>query len=128
MGFSQEMKVNLQSVFGIFGYRMVRIQHGPRPSEGLDPFFSLLQKLAFKPHHILDVGANRGDWSRTAIKYFPAARYTLVEPQDHLKTHIQDLLDQGHNVQWINAGAGDRSGNLPMTIPRHDHSSTFILT
>jgi FkbM family methyltransferase len=121
------MKRLIQYLLAKFGFRLVRIDDGPRPSEGLDPFFSLLQKLGFAPKHILDVGANRGIWTRTAIKHFPNARYTLVEPQDHLKSHIQDLLDRGCKIQWINAGAGDKSGTMPMSISHRDDSSTFVL-
>src|SRR5260370_41822488 len=122
------MRRILQSILGKFGYRLVRINDGPRPSEGLDPFFSLLQRLGFAPTHILDVGANRGNWTRTAIKHFPGAHYTLVEPQDHLKSHIRDLLDRGCNIHWINAGVGDKSGVMPMAISSRDDSSTFVLT
>jgi FkbM family methyltransferase len=128
MGLSRPVKKFLQSVLAKLGFRLVRINEGPRPSEGLDPFFSLLQRLGFAPKHILDVGANRGNWTRTAIKHFPAARYTLVEPQDDLKAHIRDLLDRGCKIQWINAGAGDKSGTMPMSISSRDDSSTFVLT
>jgi len=114
--------------FRVFGYRVVRINDGPKPSEGLDPFFALLQRLGFAPKHILDIGANRGLWTRTAIQHFPDARYTLVEPQDHLKSYIKDLLDRGYKIQWINAGAGDVSGSLPFTLAGRDDSSTFVLT
>jgi FkbM family methyltransferase len=118
----------VQSVLAKFRFRLVRIDDGPRPSEGLDPFFSLLQRLGFAPKDIFDVGANRGNWTRTALKHFPGAHYTLVEPQDHLKSHIRDLLDRGCKIQWINAGAGDKSGTMPMSISSRDDSSTFVLT
>jgi len=121
------MKRLLFSVLAKFGLRVVRIDDGPKPSQGLEPFFALLKKLGFAPRHILDVGANRGLWTRTAIKYFPDAQYTLVEPQDHLKTHIQDLLDGGHKITWINAGAAEKSGTLPFVIAPRDDSSTFVL-
>jgi FkbM family methyltransferase len=111
-----------------FGFRLVRINDGPRPSEGLDPFFSSLQKLGFAPKHILDVGANRGNWTRTALKHFPDARYTLVEPQDHLKSHIQDLLNRGNKIQWINAGASDKSGTMSLNLSQRDDSATLVLT
>jgi FkbM family methyltransferase len=122
------MKHFLQSILGKFGLRLVRVNDSPRASEGLDPFFSLLQRLGFAPKHILDVGANRGNWTRTALKHFPNARYTLVEPQDHLKIHIQDLLDRGCKILWINAGVADKSGSMPMSIAPRDDSSTFVLT
>jgi FkbM family methyltransferase len=116
--------------FGLrkLGYRIVRIEDGPRPSEGLDPFLKLLKQFGFSPKHILDIGANRGLWTREAIKLFPDARYMLVEPQNHLKTYIQDLLDQGCKIQWINAGASDRSGTLPFTITNSDGSCSFAYT
>jgi len=118
----------IQSVLSKFGFRLVRINDDPRASEGLDPFFSLLKRFGFNPRHIIDVGANRGNWTRTAIQFFPGARYTLIEPQDHLKSHIQDLLDHGCKIQWINAGAGDKSGTMPMNTASRDDSSTFVLT
>ena len=122
------MKRLLQSILGKFGYRLVRVNDSPRPSEGLNPFFSSLQKLGFAPIHIMDVGANRGLWTREALKYFPDAHYTLVEPQAHLKSHVQDLLDHNSKIDWINAGAGAKSAIMPMRISRRDDSSTFVLT
>src|SRR5260370_2104474 len=86
------MRRILQSILGKFGYRLVRINDGPRPSEGLDPFFSLLQRLGFAPTHILDVGANRANWTRTALEHFPAAHYTLFDPHHPLNPPIRPLL------------------------------------
>jgi FkbM family methyltransferase len=113
-----------------FGYRVVRIrrQEETAPSEGLEPFFALIKKLGFAPKHIIDVGANQGQWTRTAIKYFPEAQYTLVEPQDHLKSYIKDLVDEGYKIQWIHAGAGNAAGTLPFTVAQRDDSSTFALS
>jgi FkbM family methyltransferase len=122
------MKRFVQSLLGKFGFRLVRIDDGPRPSGGLNPFFSLLKRFGFHPKRIIDVGANRGLWTREAIKFFPDARYTLVEPQDYLKTHVQDLLASNDKIEWINAGVADKSGSMPMSIAPRDGSSTFILT
>jgi FkbM family methyltransferase len=121
------MKRLIQALLAKFGFRLVRINDVPKPNYGVDPFFSLLQRLGFAPKHILDVGANHGNWTRTALKYFPDARYTLVEPQDRLKSHIQDLRDRGSKIQWINAGAGDQPGTMPMSLSQRDDSSTFVL-
>jgi FkbM family methyltransferase len=118
----------VQSALGKFGYRIVRIVEGPRPSGGLSPFFGLLKRFGFAPKHILDIGANHGVWTREAIRFFPEARYTLVEPQDRLKSSIQDLLDCGCKIQWVNAGASDRAGTLPFTLADRDDSRTFALT
>ena len=94
----------------------------------LDLFFSILKERGFAPKHIVDVGANHGNWTRTALKYFPDAYYTLVEPQDHLRTYVQDLLGRDGKIRWIGAGAGDKPGTLPFTISYRDDSSSFTPT
>jgi FkbM family methyltransferase len=127
------LKKLIQSAFHKFGFRIVRdgsltdASVSP-PAYGLEPFFSLLKRYGFDPKQIIDVGANKGTWTRTALPFFPDADYTLVEPQDHLKVHIQDLLDRGCKITWINAGVADQSGTLPFTISYRDDSSTFVPT
>lgn len=61
------------------------------------------------------------------MRFFPDAQYTLVEPQDHLKVHIQDLLDGGYKIHWVNAALGDKPGILPFAIASRDNSSTLSL-
>jgi FkbM family methyltransferase len=127
------LKKLIQSTFNKFGYRIVRdgappYTSVPPPACGLEPFFSLLKRYGFDPKHIIDVGANKGTWTRRAFPFFPDAHYTMVEPQDHLKVHIEDLLDRGCKITWINAGVADHSGILPFTISYRDDSSTFVPT
>ena len=64
------------------GYRLVTIEGRPGASDALSLFLSFLKNQQFNPRHIIDVGANHGKWTRTALRFFPNARYTLVEPQD----------------------------------------------
>lgn len=91
-------------------------------------FFTLVKHHGFAPRRILDVGANRGNWTREALQHFPAAEFVMVEPQDQLKAHVADLLATNPRLQWINAGAGDRPGTLPLTVAPRDDSSSFVLT
>jgi FkbM family methyltransferase len=74
----------------------------------------------------VDVGANRGIWTRAAFNYFRDPVYTLVEPQDHLRSYSQDLVAQGCKLKWINAGCGDRSGMMPFFVMYRDDASTFV--
>jgi FkbM family methyltransferase len=97
-------------------------------SEALNPFLSLLKTFGFAPKHIIDIGANKGDWTRTAIGFFPDAQYTLIEPQGKLKSHIDDLIRDGYKIRWMNAGVGDQAGALSFTISGRDDSSTFVLS
>lgn len=52
----------------------------------LDDFFRTLVELGARPNVIVDVGAHRGAWTRTALRHFPDARFVLFEPQ-------RDLID-----------------------------------
>jgi len=129
------VKKMVQSVLKKFDLRLVRHASLAQPSIsssacnlGLDCFLSALKRVGFQPRHIIDVGANRGSWTRKAVHYFPDAQYTLVEPQDGLKVHIQDLLDGGSKITWINTGLADKSGILPFTVSYRDDSSTFAPT
>ena len=107
------LKKLVQSTLKKFGLRLVR--RDVLASYGVDCFFAILEGFDYHPKHIIDVGANRGAWTRKVLTYFPEAHYTLVEPQDHLKVHIQDLLDRNCKITWINAGAADKAGMLPFT-------------
>jgi len=116
----------VQSALGTFGYRLSRLNSNGQPAYGLAPFFALIQRNGFRPKHIVDVGANHGNWTREAVKFFPDADFTLVEPQNDLRIYIKDLIDAGHRVHWVNAGVSDRAGLLTLNVDRRDHSSTFL--
>jgi len=120
-----ELKHLIQASFKRLGYELVRTSKRPY---GWDRFFSVIRGFGFAPKHILDIGANRGQWTRTAIQYFPDAQYTLVEPRADLKAHVQDLIDSGHMIRWINAGAGDKSGVVAFTLAHRDDSGSFAVS
>lgn len=101
----------------------------PPPNPRLEPqhrIFSVLMKQGFDPRSVIDVGANMGEWTRRAIEYLPAAEYTLIEPQAHLKRHVQDLIDKGCKITWRTAGAADVPGILDFTINPRPDSSSFL--
>jgi FkbM family methyltransferase len=109
------------------GYQPISIATGFQ-SEMLNPFLSVLKTFGFAPKHIIDIGANKGDWTRAAIQFFPDAHYTLIEPQDKLKSHIDDVIRDGYKIRWINAGVGDQAGSLRFTVSGRDDSSTFVMS
>ncbi len=120
------IKRRLQGLLKQFGYRLTRANDSVVPNCGLSNFFPLIKKFGFNPEHILDVGANHASFTREAAHYFPRAHYTLVEPQEQLRVHVQDLIDRGLRIHWINAGASDQAGILPLYIIGSDQSSTFL--
>src|SRR5687768_12049854 len=85
----------------------------PNSKKGLlDNFFSVLNQINFYPKHIVDVGANHGTWTREAIKYFPDAFFTLLEPQFHMELSIADIVEIYPKVKFHAVGAGSKEGTF----------------
>jgi hypothetical protein len=42
--------------------------------------FSNLIKYGISPRNILDIGAEKGNWTKMARRTFPSCRFTLIEP------------------------------------------------
>jgi FkbM family methyltransferase len=62
------------------------------------------------------------------VRFFPLARYILVEPQGRLESEIEDLLARGQDIRWVTAGVSDRAGQLPLTLAPDNVSSNFGLS
>jgi FkbM family methyltransferase len=107
------------------GYEEKRVANSP---DLLDEFCHLLLTLDFKPLHIVDVGANHGNWTRSALRYFPDAYYTLLEPQHWLEKSISDLLAKNKKISFNPVGAGSQAGSFKFTVVDRDDSSSFRFT
>lgn len=115
------IKVALRQV----GLDLRRCQHG---GERLNAFFKALKKLGFEPQFVIDIGANHGNWTRTAIRYFPKARYLMIEPQERLTSYSSDLLGGNSAVKWKTAGVSDTCGSMMLTLTPRDYSCNFRCT
>ena len=122
----EDVRALIQSLLRPFGLRLSRLRSERGPDYGASVLFSSLKRFGFSPRVVLDVGANHGNWTRAAIKYFPEAQYVLIEPQDHLKVYVRDLIDSGYDIRWIHAGVADQSCMLPFYVAGRDDSSTFL--
>ena len=117
----------IQSALGRFGFQIVYFGKGRKPPpDPLNAFLMALRGLGFNPSHIVDVGANRGQWTRTVSRHFPKAHYTLVEPQARFRERVHDLEQAGVSLTWLNAGAGDRHARMNLSVPHCDTSASFI--
>lgn len=92
----------------------------------LHNFYTILKEIKFYPSHIVDVGANHGTWTREALRYFPKAQYTLLEPQYWLKQSFEDVLRVNPNVTFHAVGAGKKKGAFKFTIADRDDSCSFM--
>ena len=126
------MKKQLKRILNKLGYTLRKVntnQVTPTNTSSknylLFNFYDTLKKIGFTPQHIVDVGANHGTWTREALRYFPDAYYTLLEPQEWLQKSFQDILDTNSKVQFYPVGAGEREGFFQFTIVDRDDSCTF---
>jgi FkbM family methyltransferase len=65
---------------------------------------------------VVDVGAAVGRWTRKALKYFPDARYLLIEPLEERRPSLEALRQQHPKVEFTIAAAGDRVGTATLNI------------
>jgi len=121
------MKRLIHRTVNRLGYRLIKIEPPKPPQEAsMRPLFLSLMQGGFEPRCIIDVGANRGIWTRSALKFFPRSKFVMVEPQAELKPYSSDLLQPNGQVKWITAGVADQKGVLPFHISHRDDSCSFI--
>lgn len=89
-------------------------------------FFESLVSLKFNPLHIVDIGAHKGAWTKSAMQYFPDSFYTLFEPQAELLA--SSSLTNMKNVTINNVGVGASSGVSPFTLSSRKDSSSFMFS
>lgn len=131
----KKIKKIFKSLFKKLGYNLTKINTANNiPSYHNDKdyllfnFYDTLKRFNFQPKHIVDVGANRGTWTREALKHFPKAYYTLLEPQEWLKESFNDILKTNSKVQFYPVGAGEKKGSFLFTIVDRDDSCSFRYT
>ena len=89
--------------------------------------FTTLKLMGFMPESILDIGANKGDWTRNVRGIFPEANFLMVEANAKHNRTWQDMLvppgsrvrgafavldSQPKDVQWFMAGTGSTGDSI----------------
>ncbi len=92
----------------------------------MSTFLADLHTRGLRPNVVLDVGANRGDWTRLARSVFPDARFVLIEPQREMAAYLDAVCAPGTNCRWFEVGAGSSAGELTLTIWDDLVGSSFL--
>src|SRR4051794_24802602 len=82
----------------------------------MEGFLQHLRAVGFRPTSVLDVGANNAEWSRLAKKFFPEAKFILVEPQVELMPHLEAFCKGSPGSLWKVAGAGREPGEMELIV------------
>lgn len=85
-----------------------------------------LKKRGLQVNTILDIGANKAEWSGLAAGIFPHAQFFLIEPQIELKPQL-DQFFSSHKGGWVLGGAGAESGELTLTVWDDFAGSSFLV-
>ncbi len=61
-----------------------------------------LQRTGFSPSFVVDIGAYRGEWTRTAFSVFPNARFLMVEANPEQESYLaKTVADLGERVSFV---------------------------
>jgi FkbM family methyltransferase len=85
-----------------------------------------VQARGFVPRGFIDVGANRGDWTRMALQVFPNADVIMIEPQIEMVALLEAFCCEKPNISLVKAGAGSEPGQLLQTIWEDLEGSSFL--
>ena len=74
-----------------------------------------IKNLGFNPNNILDVGANKTEWTRECERVFPESQYYLIEPQIEMLDYLESArleLDCFYTI----CAAGEKDGKGLLTL------------
>ena len=128
------MKQLVQMVLGKFGYALRRtstLQGGApgsdsRPIGDIELFLEDVRARGFVPRGIIDVGANRGAWTKLALSVFPKTPVLMIEPQDEMEPILSQMSKEHPYCKHVKAGAGREQGELLQTIWEDSEGSSFL--
>jgi FkbM family methyltransferase len=122
--YKQFLNRTLKRIGREFGLEIRRLKSSIGIMEG---FLRHLRAVGFKPSSVLDVGANKAEWSRLARKFFPEAKYILIEPQVELVPYLKAFCEETPGSVWKLAGAGPAPGEMELAIwPDNAQSSLMF--
>jgi len=128
------MKETIQNMLRKFGYQIVPFQgSGSFRKEylfrideiGMDTTLRGLRHRGFVPAQILDVGAAVGEWTRLCRRYFPDARYFLIEPMIERRKDLDALKAESALVDYITAAAGEKEETKEIGISSDAWGTSF---
>ena len=104
-----------------------RVIHAPasssRPLADLSSFLEDIRARGFQPKVILDIGANEGNWTRTAISVFPNAQFLMFEPIPAFADKLNRVCQTGPARYW-GVGISDSDGTLEIDSVAQNGAAT----
>jgi FkbM family methyltransferase len=77
--------------------------------------------------NILDVGANKADWSAIAKSFFPDANIYMIEPLSEMETHLKAFCEKHPGSNYFLNGAGSKIETHVLTTWGNDLASASCM-
>lgn len=129
------MKGIIRALVRKSGYKISRLESPrippgsqERPIGVMEGFLEDLAARGLNPGHILDLGANCAEWSQMARSIWPAATFTLVEPQVEMKAPLEAFCQSVPGSRWVRAAAGRAPDVMKLTVWPDRKGSSLALT
>jgi FkbM family methyltransferase len=119
-------KVLMQFGVELHRYRPTGVGSVNRPIGDVKSFLEDIRHRGFSPRGIIDVGANRGDWTLMALSVFPDASVLMIEPQEEMRPLLESVCHCNPKAEYILAGAASSSGSQVQTIWEDLVGSSFL--
>jgi FkbM family methyltransferase len=118
----KKLKDIIQGIAHKYGYH---VQSKNGISGDMELFLKGIKVRGFNPNGIINVGANKGDWSEMASTIYPQSSFFLIEPQEE---HAKDLDNffKNHEGKWYLGGAGAENGELKLSVWDDLAGSSFL--
>jgi FkbM family methyltransferase len=106
----------VNKVLGAFGVELLRAQPSASPATQKRPVGDLVSVLSdmahrgFQPRTIVDIGANRGNWSAATAEVFPAANFYLMEPIPGFESDLARFVKGRPGSRYWMAAASNEEG------------------
>jgi len=116
--------VKLQKIIRAFGNRrdFRLMTHGIAPSLEHSKVLRVLPSA----RTIVDIGANKGQFTLEAIKWHPDARVLAFEPQICEADKLRWALSNLQNLKVYSVALGDEDGQASLNISAHADSSSLL--
>lgn len=115
-----KIKALIQSGFILIGYKVVSAVD----EDGLDKIGSWINRYGFR--HVLDIGANEGQFASKARKKFPNAFIHSFEPLPHVYQKLKKEFHKDANFKSYNIALGSEKGISTIVLNHHSASSSML--
>lgn len=117
------MKKLIKKVFNKLGYNIVPLQSQPAPAAPvvknpltMDGMLKRCKERGLDFNTIVDVGASNGMWAKLCLRFYPTAKYLMIEAQDVHLNELKAFCVTHPNCEYVLAAAGNSEGEIYFDI------------